>query len=90
MARHAHEFDLIRAGAPASADHQALQAFAEKSRYLAAYWLLDDKTLVTVRVVGISPTRAQLIVKYEFRPNYDSPKTEEASTDRLSIQPAAK
>ncbi|HTZ32055.1 MAG TPA: hypothetical protein VMH31_06340 [Methylomirabilota bacterium] len=72
------EFDLVRTGSTATSDEQAFKAFAQKTRHLASYWLLDDKTLVAVRVVGISSARAQLILKYEFRPDYESLKTEEA------------
>jgi len=85
-----HEFDLVRTGSTASSDEQAFQAFAQKTRHLASYWLLEDKTLVTVRVVGISSTRAQLILKYEFRPDYDSLKAEEAAVQGTPREPSGK
>jgi len=85
-----HEFDLVRTGAPEASEEQAFRAFAQKTRHLASYWLLEDKTLVTVRVVGISSTRAQLVLKYEFRPDYESLKTEEAVVQLAPKEPSGK
>jgi len=85
-----HEFDLISSGATATSDDQAMQAFAQKSRHLSSYWLLDDKTLVTVRVVGLSSTRAQIILKFEFRPDYDSTRTDAASNLAPAVERSGK